>query len=298
MRRYTPGPPLRTSRRRRRRPVLVRLAALILIIAAGWLWIHWIGDDLDSTAGGDDREMAIAAPAAITPAGPAAALAPGAAQRIVGAVPTKGAKAASGHVAGRDLVAHALLSTAKDHVARRVHATWGSVADLESLHGSHIDLIERALAQVGFPLRSAVVRHRFREPRRFGLSRRPPATTEERRRALTVETLKVFLDAFATRLESQVAAGGDNFAAGDLVVVTRRALAGREIFAVVSDRTDDRGVSLLVTLDPIDRHARETHPLDDYEIGSHYRLKRAHLAAARSRLDMPRDSAPAGSAAL
>lgn len=196
-------------------------------------------------------------------------------------------------------VSHALLSAGRDHVARRVHAAWGSVPDLEAVKGADVDLVERGLHLANFPLREAIVRHRFKEPRRYGLRGRPQATPAARKRALTTKTLRAFLDRFAEHLPTHWdGVSGDSFHAGDVVLVQvrsrrnrrrgrRKIRHGRLMFAVVSDRTNDDGVSLLITLNPREGEAREHHPLSTYDIVRHYRLSLSALSDVRQTLGMP-----------
>jgi len=191
-------------------------------------------------------------------------------------------------------VSHALLSAARDHVARRVHAAWGSVPDLDAVKGADVDLVERGLHVAGFPLREALIRHRFREPRRYGLRRRPQATEANRKRALTTANLRVFLDRFAEQLPARWdGVSGDSYLGGDLVLVARqpkrgggKRSRGRRMFAVVSDRTDANGVSLLFTLDPREGEARERHSLSRYDVLRHYRVSLTELSEIRETLRM------------
>ena len=188
-------------------------------------------------------------------------------------------------------ISHALLSAARDHVARGVHAAWGSVPDLEAVKGADVDLVERGLHLANFPLREAIVRHRFKAPRRYGLRRRPQASPANSKRALTTKTLRVFLDRFAEQLPTRWDGGsGDSYRAGDLVLVqvhNPRARQRRQMFAVVSDRSDANGVSLLITLDPREGVARERNVLSAYQVLRHFRLAAAQIADIRQTLNMP-----------
>ena len=196
-------------------------------------------------------------------------------------------------MAGFDPVARAMLATARDHVARGVIATVGSVPDLDAVKGSGADLVERALHQVGFPLRTAVILHRYREPRAYGLRTRPHASEGERRRALSGRNLGVFLGRFAKQLPTEWRiAAADSYLPGDVVAVAKRQRKGkskrrRTMLAIVGEQTDARGVSLLYTLDPSDRKARASHSLADYDIAAHYRLHRAQLERVRAVLPLP-----------
>ncbi|MCO4762264.1 MAG: DUF1287 domain-containing protein, partial [Myxococcales bacterium] len=229
----------------------------IILLAAASSWVFVIGPDL--RAGSPEkghhkkklRKVGAMPAAALRPAGPGHAAAPRPPPRALGPLSLR----------ERAPVSYALLSAARDHVARRVHAAWGSVPDLEAVKGADVDLIDRGLHLAGFPLREALIRHRFKEPRRYGSRYRPQATEANRKRALTTKTLRVFLDRFAEALPTQWdVASEDSFQAGDIVLVelkNRRIRRKRKMFAVLSDRTDGNGISLLITLDPREGEARE-----------------------------------------
>jgi hypothetical protein len=181
----------------------------------------------------------------------------------------------------------ALLRAARECVARRIVAVWGSVREEESMRAADVDLLARGLSLVGFELREAIIRHRVQQPKKYSKAGRP-RTAVAHARVLTTPNVTVFLDAFASR-EPTAAALEDaaNWRAGDIVLVKPSPRRAKLMVAVVSDRTDDEGISLLITLDPADKLARELHTLDDYPIRSHFRLTRAQLDRARHKLGMP-----------
>ncbi|HAN32012.1 MAG TPA: hypothetical protein DCQ06_10480, partial [Myxococcales bacterium] len=124
--------------------------------------------------------------------------------------------------------------------------------------------------------------------------KRPQPGAALRKRVLTKRALTVFLEAFAQRLGVDCDVTGEaGFMPGDVVLVSRPRRRGQlKQFAIVSDRTDPQGISLLITLDPGDKVAREAHSLSRYEVVSHYRLSRADLVHVAASLAMtnPSDS--------
>lgn len=258
----------------------------VALTLAAASWVYVIGPDLRGGAKAQQpRSTAAARPTKV--AGPARVAPPQ--PRDTSAVPaTPTADRLPFRL--RAPVRYALLSVARDHVARRVHAAWGSVPDLDAVKGADVDLVERGLHLAGFPLREAIIRHRFVDHPRYGLRGRPPATEAQRRRALSKKTLRVFLDRFAQQLPTTWdGVSGDTYLGGDIVLVERsRGARRRQMFAVVTDRTDRDGVSLLVTLDPRESVAREQHPLSMFRVVRHYRLSSADLVHARAKLKMPR----------
>jgi hypothetical protein len=170
-----------------------------------------------------------------------------------------------------------LLLIARSHVARRVYAAWGSVVDLQALRAADVDLVDRALAQWGFQLRSAIVRHRFREPKRYGL-KRPPAAS------ITAIFLKTFTAPMTVDIHSRKR--GD-WRPGDLVLIAVQPSNRASMVAVLSDRIDSEGVPLIITMDPTDRVALEKHSLANYHLRAHFRMTAAHLASASRQLGLP-----------
>ena len=262
---------------RRRRGALTpgRVAVLSTIALAVFLWHGLLRGDLDPQA------ASVAAPP------------PPAATALAQTTPSALSAPQSATLTGQQAKAsprpvwRALLDVARDHVSRRVYAAWGSVMDLQAMRGADVDMIERGLAAVEFPLRAAVVRHRFREPKRYALERPPPATLAERRRALTPDNLRAFLDVFAEVLPTD---GGvdlpGGWAPGDIVMFSTSP-SGRPLMAgVVSDKQDEDGVALLITLDPRDHVALEAHSLADYHLRQHYRLTHKHLDSCSRRLEL------------
>lgn len=263
------------ARTRRRRGSLTpgRVAVLSAAALAVFLWHGMLRGDLGSD------EVGMAAPKGEAPTLAVATLPP--ADLAEATSPT------AATIAARPAVWRVLLDVARDHVVRRVYAAWGSVMDLEAMRGADVDMIERGLAVLEFPLRAAVVRHRFREPKRYSLAGPPPATLAERRRALTPDNLQVFLEVFADTLPADIADDAPGaWAAGDIVLFST-STTGRPLMAgVVSDRADEDGTPLLITLDPRDHVALEAHSLADYFIRQHYRLEQAHLDRCSRMLEL------------
>lgn len=262
-----------------------RIAVLAVLGFGASLWFTEIGADLDGTGASATAGSASASAAERTKSEPTAAAA--AAVAVAGA-PAGPAEVAPPRLAPAaiDPVRRALLGASRDHVARGVYATRGSVPDLRAIKGSSVDLVERALDRVDFPLRAALLAHRAREPRRYGLKSRPGAN-DDPLRVLDTTNLAAFLDAYAQRVE---AVGDADLLPGDLVLFKPR--RGKPQFAVVSERTDARGVSLLFTLDPADGVAKDQRARDAVTIERHWRLEGPALGEARRQLGLPR--APRG----
>ncbi len=258
-----------------------QLFVVALMVGGVYLWITEIGGDLGGPKLSTEKPKVAAV---VRPAGPHKARLPS-----LDALAGRQAALPTLPGAGADPVARALLATARDHVARRVVPTVGSVLDLNAVKGSSGDLLERSLHAVGFPLRTAVVLHRFRDPKAYGLRGRPQATEAERRRAVGSRNLHVFLERFARQLPTQWSVSApDTYLPGDLVVVARKKKGGRRnLIAVVAEKTNDHGVSLLYTLDPRDRVARADRPLSDYRVIDHYRLHQGELDHVRDVLPLP-----------
>lgn len=189
----------------------------------------------------------------------------------------------------RPTVAEALLALGRDHVARRVYAAWGSVSDRDALRGAGVDLVERGLATVDFPLRTALLRHRAREPQRYGLQVPPPVNSNERRDVLTPDNLQVFLQAFAEEVPLDPVTGAEPaiWQGGDICLFSPSPSGRPLMVALVSDRVDDDGGALLLTLDPRDQVALEAHTIADYYLQGHFRLDAAALERCRRRLELP-----------
>lgn len=179
----------------------------------------------------------------------------------------------------QDPVARAILSGARDQLARKVAAVAVAVDDPHAARGSPFDLVDRGLSDL-LPLRTALLRHRMREPRLYGLPNRQVPGADDRRRALTGANLAVFLQTFASRV-----ADGEALEPGDIVFVARAHQPARMMPTVVSDAVDEAGGVLVVTLDPADRVARE-QPLSGLGLGPRYRLHSADLARIRNVLDL------------
>ncbi len=280
----TPGrrrPLIVPSRRRRGGLTPGRVALLGVIALAVFLWHGLLGDELSSEL---DVSQAPPPDVAVSKGAPVATLPPGATGTLAAAQHGQLAEA------GQQMpsVGSILLDIARQHVIRRVYAAWGSVMDLKAMRGADVDMLERGLAVLEFPLRAAVVRHRFQEPKRYGLSRQPPATLAERRRALTPENVHVFLEVFAKTLPLDIGNGkSDGWTAGDIVLFSSSA-SGRPLMAgVVSDSDDEDGIPLVITLDPRDQVALEAHSLVDYHLRHHYRLTRRHLERCSKQLELP-----------
>ena len=262
-------------RRRRGNDRAQRLFMVTLLAVGGYLWVTEIGSDLQRA----DYQPGARPPmvvAGLAPGGPAPAKLPKSKLPALDELPVRGS----------DDVQQILLKTARDHEARRVIPTIGPVMSLNAVKGNSADLLERAFANLDFRLRTALILHRFRSPRAYGLSKRPQATELERRRALSLSNLQVFFERFAQQLPREYRVDGpDTYRAGDVVLV-RTGVKGRRHFAIVGDKTSDSGVRCLFTLDPRDRHARSDRPLSDYSVIAHFRFGDRELRAVRRALPM------------
>lgn len=243
------------------------------------MWVNVIGKDLGHGAHihvkhADEADPAVAtaeAPAVAgkltaVPGGPAAAILPG--------------KHSNSN--GLDPVAHALLSAARDQLARKVEATSALSEDPRAIKGNSLDLLDRGLGDL-LPLRAALLRHRARDPHVYGLAQKPAATQDERRRALTIENAAIFLKSLAQSLDISV----DSLETGDLVLLERRHGQKRMILGVVTDVVDQANQAQVVTLDPADKMAKEQNPLKNYDIRQHFRLHAVDVSKIRLLLDLP-----------
>ncbi len=274
------GPILGGARQKPRKRNIWQILGICGIFAgAGWLWINVIGKDLDNGAHIHVKHADEATPVAVAteptvfvgklgalPGGPAAAILPG--------------KLSNSN--GLDPVAHALLSAARDQLARKVEATTALSEDPRAIKGNSVDLLDRGLGDL-LPLRAALLRHRTRDPRLYGLAQKPTHTLDERHRALTIENVAIFLKSLAQSLDVTV----DSLETGDLVLLERRHGQRRLILGVVTDVVDQANQAQVVTLDPADRMAREQNPLRNYEIRQHFRLHAADVSRIRLLLDLP-----------
>lgn len=189
--------------------------------------------------------------------------------------------------AGTDPVARALLAAARDHLARKVTPTTYAVDDLRANNGNHLDLIERGLAEF-VPLKTALVRHRSRNPQLYGLQTKPAPTMEERRRAWTSSNFAMLLQAFAQTLPADM-----TLEAGDILLLQRQRRFGPTLAAVVSDVTDEAGNPLAIVMDPAHHAPVEVAPTHGYRVLQRFRLTGADIERMRQSLDL--DAArPAG----
>ena len=278
------GPVLGSKKRRDVRRLLAIVLVLVAAGGAAWLSLRVVAQDLaagkhihaqhadDAKAKAAEARAPLGVPAAQQPGGPAAIAVPAPAAAIT-----------------LDPVAQALLAAGRDHLARKVSASSLPVDDSRANKGSGMDLIDRGLERI-LSLRQALPRHRARAPQLYGLREKQPLTADERRRALTAENLQIFLGAFAQQLDG----AHDNLEAGDIVLVERKHGAKRLMPAVVSDVVDGEGVPLIITMDPVDRVARE-QPLVTYALQAHFRLHLAEIERMRVSLDMPAQQ-PGGTA--
>ncbi len=283
MRYLATGPVLGSKKRRDLR----RLATILIVVAvaglAAWLSLRVVARDLaegrhiHAKHADDAHVKVLPSPTAV---GVAAAFRPGGP-----AVPPVVVPAAV--AIGADPVAQALLAAGRDHLARKVAAASFPVDDSRANKGSGIDLIDRGLERI-LSLRQALPRHRARAPQLYGLREKPALTGDERRRALTAENLQIFLTTFAQNLDGT----RDSLEAGDIVLLQRLHGARRLLPAVVSDVVDGDGTPMVITLDPVDRVARE-QLLATYAVEGHFRLHVADIERIRQSLDLP-VGAPAG----
>lgn len=261
---------------------MVAVAAAIGLVA--WLSLRTILTDLATgahlaathKAEGDipSRLPATAIAQAPGPTTPAATgfAGPGAKQLLPAAMPS-----------ARDPVATALLAAARDHLARKVSPTVYAVDDLRANSGNHLDLIERGV-QAHLPLKTALVRHRARNPQLYGLHGKPPLTLDERRRAWNGDNLELFLNTFGQLRSDGDAQPGD-------VALLRRQRGNRKLVAVVSDVADDVGKAQFVVLDPAERAASEVSARQGYQLLRVFHLGAAEVARARQLLDLQDEAA-------
>lgn len=204
---------------------------------------------------------------------------------FVGSLPPSGAAQpeAKKPEVGLDPVAQALLLAARDAVRAKVSPVWHLVDDGKSQNASrtasHFDLLDRALFE-HISLRSALLRHRVRQPERYGLRDKPPTTMEERRKALTTPNLLTLLGSFADRVQP-----ADGLQAGDIAVLERK--KGRKVLtAIVSDVVGAGDKPLVLVLDPAYREARELPMEAEYRVLQVLRLHATHVQRMRDQLDL------------
>ncbi len=276
MRYKATGPVLGSKKRRDTR----RLATVLVLAAvaggAAWLSLRVVAQDLmagrhihakhadDAQAKTAEVPAHASVPPAVRPGGPAAAAVIAPASAAIAADP----------------VAQALLAAGRDHLARKVSASSQPVDDSRANKGSGIDLIDRGLERI-LSLRQALPRHRARAPQLYGLRDKPPLTADERRRALTAENLQIFLMAYAQHLDGT----RESLEAGDIVLLQRKHGARRLLPSIVSDVVDNDGMPMVITLDPVDRVARE-QVLANYAIEGHFRLNLAEIERIRQSLEL------------
>ncbi len=277
MRYIAKGPVLGSKKRRDVRQVAT--IALLVAVAGGaaWLSLRVVAKDLSEgrhihANHADDAKNQAAQ--VVTPTGGMAAIQPGGPS-----APTAPVRALAAIAV--DPVAQALLAAGRDHLARKVSACALPVDDSRANKGSGIDLVDRGLERI-LSLRQALPRHRARAPQLYGLREKPTPTADERRRALTAENLQIFLMAFAQHLDGT----RENLEAGDIVLLERKHGAKRLMPAIVSDVVDNDGVPLVITMDPVDRVARE-QVLSTYAVEGHYRLRMAEIERIRQSLELP-----------
>ncbi len=226
---------------------------------------------------------ATAMASAAAPPGTAAAAVPaGRPAALAGpAGPAAGRSRADGRAESRtDPVARSLLAAARDHLARKVTPTSYPVDDLRANSGSHVDLLERGLID-HLPIKAALVRHRSRQPAAYGLTAKPAASSDERRRALTCDSVAVFLQTFA----EPVGDGLAELEGGDILIV-QRLRGARRLTAVVTDMTDEHGNPQAVVMDPAEHAPREMTVGRGYRVLHRFRLHATHAERARMLLDL------------
>ena len=280
------GPRLGAGRRRKSGPSGLQWALLLALVGgSAYLWIHVIGGDLDRGSHINARHADEIQGTATQPAGTApTAAAPAAGRAVPGGPATAILPTRRGDVQGLDPVAQSLIAAARDAMARKITPSLQSVEDAHANSGSSFDLIDRGLADL-LPLRTAIARHRLRDPHAYGLRARPTPSMDEHRRALTIPNLAVFLNTFALTVPSPSAQERD-LEAGDIVLCARRSGQGPLLAAVVSDTADEAGNSQIVVLDPAAHTPRELSPQGAYVIRQHFRLHLAQVERARASLDL------------
>lgn len=265
----------------------------LLAAAVAYMGVRVIGRDLGaathiSAGHADDAKAGAVPPTAVAAAvtnGPAV---PGPAPVAAAGEPASKARPRSETKV--ETVAQQLLATARDHLGRKVTPTTYSVDDPRANSGSHLDLLERALAS-SLSLKSALVRHRTRNPQAYGLASKPAPTLDERRRTWSTDNLIVFLGTFAEKVAVEPAG---SFEAGDIVVVQRKRGSQRQLAAVVSDVADEAGNPQILILDPADHAPRELPIRGNYNLLHHFRLTAAHLEHIRQALDLGTGRGPVG----
>lgn len=291
--------PVISGGRRSRRPWSNWSTGAVVLAALGALGVHlgWnvIGRDLGAAThigkGHQDEDgKATLPPTALANAAAAPALGPAGPALVAPAVPAAVAAGLGGPSAGlagrgraesrTDPVARSLLAAARDHLARKVTPTSYPVDDLRANSGSHVDLLERGLAD-HLPIKTALVRHRSRQPAAYGLTAKPTPSADERRRALTCDSVVVFLQTFAEPVDD----GPAELEAGDILVL-QRLRGARRLTAVVTDVADEHGNPQAVVMDPAEHAPREVAVGKGYKVLHRFRLRSTHADRARLILDL------------
>lgn len=262
-------------------------ALLLAALAAVGVHLGWnvIGSDLGAgTHVGTKHKDELEATGQLPGTAVASVAGPQGTAPVAAAVAVAGpavAAATRGRAESRtDPVARSLLAAARDHLARKVTPTSYPVDDLRANSGSHVDLLERGLAD-HLPIKAALVRHRSRQPAAYGLSAKPVASSDERRRALTCDSVAVFLQTFA----EPVGEGLAELEAGDILIV-QRLRGARRLTAVVTDMTDEHGNPQAVVMDPAEHAPREMTVGRGYKVLHRFRLHASHAERARMLLDL------------
>jgi len=270
-----------------------------------WLWISLIGGGLESRR---ERRREQAPSVASRPS-PATTAALGA----IGLTPTAGpdvaallggtgegtratttpAPSAKPTLAGADLAAPEILPAARELVLRGVKVSYLRVGRADGARASSLDLLEAALNAAGLELSASISKDRARHPEHYGIKRSKKQRGDIVRLtpAMSPKNVTTFLANHAQRLTLAPVAGPlSTYLPGDVVFLERKGLRDGPLGGIVSDLKDHAGTPLVVTIDPKDGVATDTHPLNDYRVRSHFRLSSRRVETIRAKLEPVRSN--------
>lgn len=147
--------------------------------------------------------------------------------------------------------------------------------DIPSHLGTSADIVVRCLRTISVDLQQMLAHDRATDPKRYPLglyrSKKIDRSMDHRRVAFLFTFARAFLPPGPVETDSVEAAAA--FIPGDLVFW---AADGREglpgLVGLVSDRRDETGMPLVITLAPDDGRATEHHRLDEWPILGHFEL--------------------------
>lgn len=170
--------------------------------------------------------------------------------------------------------AEAQVAAGVRHVAttQSIDFPWG---DLPPYLGTSADLVVRCLRALDLDLQQMIAVDRKAQPKRYPLglytSKKPDRSLDHRR----VPNLFTFAHQFLPEAPTAIETPDDllRWLPGDLVFWAEGGREGHPgLVGIVSDRRDDSGMPLVITLLPDDTRASSHHRLDDWPLVGHATL--------------------------